>query len=231
MADAGIDAIVSLAGRVARPRPLPLPVRVGGFGGVEGLASYLHDHSITHLVDATHPFAAQMSTNAALAAAKVGVPLVVLTRPPWSPVQGDRWQRVADMEGALGALRGTPRRVMLAIGRMHIGKFAALPQHFYLLRLVDPPEVPIPLPDHHAVISRGPFTLEGDLDLLRTHRIDVVVSKNSGGSAARAKLDAARQLGINVVMIDRPPLPVRAEVDSVDQVMAWLGHSATERGV
>ncbi len=225
VAAAGIDAVLSYAGRVARPRPQPVAQRSGGFGGVEGLRAYLREAGITHVVDATHPFAAQMSANAAAACAAEGVPLAALTRPPWQPGAGDRWQRVPDIAGAVAALAGAPRRVFLAVGRMHLADFAAQPQHHYLLRLVDPPEEPLPLPRADVVVSRGPFTVEGDRALMRDHGSDLVVSKNAGGSGARAKLEAARALGLPVLMIDRPALPPRTSFAAPGEVMAWLGHS------
>jgi precorrin-6A/cobalt-precorrin-6A reductase len=230
VAEAGIAATLSLAGRVASPAPQPLPMRVGGFGGAEGLAGYLRAHGISHLVDATHPFAAQISANAVAASAATGVPLIALTRPPWHDGPGDNWMRVADVAGAVVALAGPRQRVFLAIGRQNLDAFSAQPQHFYLLRLVDPPTAPLPFPDHHAVIDRGPFTVDGDRALMQAHGIDLLVSKNSGGTGARAKLDAARTLGLPVLMIDRPALPPRREVGSVAAVLDWLGHGA-DRGV
>jgi len=240
LAEAGLGATLSLAGRVAHPARQPLPLRVGGFGGVEGLAAWLGAEGITRVIDATHPFAAQMSANAVAACAATGVPLIALTRPPWRPVPGDRWQRVPDIAGAVAALDGPPRRVMLALGRMHLAEFAPRPQHFYLLRLIDPPEAPLPFPRHHVIVDRGPFSEAGDLALMRDHGIELVVSKNSGGSGAEAKITAARRLGLPVVMIDRPALPARPEVHSVDTVMAWLAsdgdaeddaHEVSARGV
>ncbi|TVQ57519.1 MAG: cobalt-precorrin-6A reductase [Rhodobacteraceae bacterium] len=230
VAAAGIAGTVSLAGRVARPARQPLPVRVGGFGGAEGLARFLRETRVTHLIDATHPFAAQISANAVAASAMTGAPMIALTRPPWTPGPGDRWTRVADTAGAVAALAGPPRRVMLAVGRQTLGAFAARPQHFYLLRLVDPPAAPPPLPDHAVVVDRGPFTEAGDRALMAAHRIGLVVSKNSGGSGARAKLDAARALGLPVLMIDRPALPPRPETHDVREVLAWVAHGA-DRGV
>lgn len=227
----GVDATLSFAGRVERPKPQPIPVRVGGFGGVDGLAAYLTARRVTHVVDATHPFAAQMSRNAVAACAAAGVPLLALTRPPWTPRPGDDWRQVPDIAGAVAALAGPPRRVMLAVGRMHLDAFAARPQHFYLLRLVDPPDGAIPLPDHHALVSRGPFTEAGDRALMRDHRIDLVVSKNAGGTGARAKIDAARGLRLPVLMIGRPALPARAEVSTPGQVLDWLAHSGADLGV
>lgn len=231
VAEAGLRATVSLAGRVARPVRQPLPQRVGGFGGVDGLAAYLRAEGITHVIDATHPFAAQMSRNAVAACAQTGVPLLALTRAPWQAGPGDRWTHVPDIPAAVAALERPPARVMLAIGRMHLADFAPNPQHFYLLRLVDPPQEPLPFPDHTVIVDRGPFSAEADLALLRAHRIGLVVSKNSGGTGAYAKLEAARTLSLPVLLIDRPALPSRAEAHSVAEVMRWLGHEATDLGV
>ena len=227
----GIDAVISYAGRVERPRDLPVPRRVGGFGGIAGLAEYLRANAITHLVDATHPFAAQMSQNAVEACAQASVPLVALTRPAWTPGPGDDWREVPDIASAVAALDGPPRRVMLAIGRMHLTAFAAQPQHDYLLRLVDPPETLPPLPRHSITVSRGPFTVEGDTSLLREQGIEMIVAKNAGGSGARAKLDAARALGLPVIMIARPGLPQREEVTIPEAVLDWVDHAGTDLGV
>lgn len=231
MAELGLDGTVSFAGRVERPRRQPLPQRVGGFGGVDGLVTYLKDHQITHVVDATHPFAAQMSRNAVAACAAANVPLIALTRAPWAAQDGDNWTHVPDIEGAVAALERPAARVMLAVGRMHLPEFAPNPQHFYLLRLVDPPQTPPPFPDHHAIVDRGPFSIEADLDLMRDHRIDLVVSKNAGGTGAYAKIVAARQMGLPVIMIDRPALPPRHEAHSVDAVLDWAGHAGVNLGV
>ena len=231
VAEAGIAGTISFAGRVDRPAPQSLPRRVGGFGGVDGLKAYLMAERITHVIDATHPFAAQMSRNAVAACTDLGLPLVALTRPPWSERPGDRWQRVADIDTAVAALSGPPRRVMLAIGRMHLAAFGAQPQHHYLLRLVDAPGAPPPLPDHHAIIDRGPFTEAGDTALLNAHRIDLVVSKNSGGTGAFAKIAAARALGVPVLMVDRPVLPDRVELAMPAEVLDWIAHTDTDRGV
>lgn len=222
--------MLSYAGRTAQPRGQPVPVRVGGFGGVAGLVDYLRTEGVTHLVDATHPFAATMSGNAVGAAREAGVAHIMLTRPPWVEREGDRWTHVADMAGAVAALKGEPRRVMLALGRMHVDAFAAQSQHHYLLRFVDRPELPPPLPDHALVVDRGPFTVEGDMALLRDHRIDLLVSKNAGGKGAEAKLAAARALGLPVVMIDRPPCPAARVTHDLAEVLDWIDHSA-HRGV
>lgn len=223
-------AVLSYAGRTESPRAQPVPVRVGGFGGVEGLAGYLRREQVTHLIDATHPFAATMSRHAAAAAGQAGVAAIRLTRPAWEAGEGDRWTHVPDIAGAVDALAGEPRRVMLALGRMHVEAFGAQPQHHYLLRFVDAPAEPPALPHHHLVVDRGPFTVEGDVALMRAHAIDLLVAKNAGGGGARAKLDAARALGLPVLLIDRPPLPATRVAYSVAEVMDWIAHSA-QRGV
>jgi precorrin-6A/cobalt-precorrin-6A reductase len=200
----------------------PLPVRVGGFGGVAGLVRYLRAEGISHLIDATHPFAAQMSRHAVAACAETSTPLIALERAPWQAGPGDRWTHVPDIAGAVAALGEAPRRVFLAIGRQNLDAFASAPQHHYLLRLVDAPTDLLPLPQAEAVIARGPFTVEGDRALLQTHRIDLIVAKNAGGAGAEAKLIAARDLGLPVVLIDRPAVPERPVARTVAEVMAWL---------
>ncbi|PJX13966.1 cobalt-precorrin-6A reductase [Halomonas sp. 141] len=222
VAKRGLPAVFSYAGRVNAPKPQPLPTRIGGFGGVSGLVAFLAQQRITHVVDATHPFATQMSTHVVAAAAQCGVKATALTRPAWRPIDGDQWQSVATVDEAVSALAGPPQRVLLAIGRMHLAAFAPQPQHHYVLRLVDQPNSPPPLVDYSTVIDRGPFTLEGDLALLETLRIERIVCKNSGGEGAAAKLTAARRLGLPVVMIERPELPSRHELHSIDDVMSWL---------
>lgn len=234
LASEGIATTLSYAGRTEAPRAQPVPVRVGGFGGTPGLADYLREHRVTHLVDATHPFAATMSAHAVDAARLAGVAHVALTRPAWEPMTGDCWTRVADIDGAVAALAGPARRVMLALGRMHVEAFAVQPQHHYLLRFVDSPERPPALPRHRLIVDRGPFTVTGDNRLMQDHAIDLVVCKNAGGNGADAKLIAARNLGLPVLMIDRPAVPERAEFYRPEDVLEWLGHDAApnaERGV
>jgi precorrin-6A/cobalt-precorrin-6A reductase len=225
----GVTATLSYAGRTAAPAAQPVPVRIGGFGGTAGLTEHLRREGVTHLVDATHPFAAQMSGHAVAAAAAAGVPLLALTRPAWVAQDGDRWTYVPDLDAAVAALDGPARRVMLALGRMHVDAFAVRPQHHYLLRFVDRPDRPPALPRHDLVVDRGPFTFEGDRALMERHRIELVVAKNAGGTGAAAKLAAARDLALPVLLIDRPVMPDRAEVHDVAAVLAWLGHA--ERGV
>lgn len=231
VAETGMRATVSLAGRVERPLRQPLPQRVGGFGGVDGLRAYLEAEQITHVIDATHPFAVQMSRNAATASAAMGLPCVALSRAPWAAQAGDDWQHVPDIEGAVAALAGKARRVMLAIGRMHLAAFAPQPQHQYLLRLVDPPKAPLPLPQTEIIVDRGPFDAASDTELMQTRAVDLVVSKNSGGTGAYAKIEAARELGLPVIMIDRPEAPERLEMHSVAEVLDWIGHAGMDLGV
>ena len=222
LADRDVDAVFSYAGRVASPKAQPLPTRVGGFGGVAGLVQYLQEHNITHVVDATHPFAAQMSWNAFEACQQAGTELMALTRPAWQAQAGDRWTHVADIDGAVAALTGDPKRVLLALGKLNVPAFAVQPQHHYVLRLVDQPETRRALPNHTVVVARGPFDVAGDRVLMQEHGIAQVVCKNAGGVGAEAKLIAARELGIPVIMIDRPNLPTRPEVATVDTVLEWV---------
>lgn len=233
LANAHVDAIFSYAGRTESPVLQPLPTRVGGFGGVAGLQAWLRDQRITHVVDATHPFAAQMSHNAIAACAAIGVPLLALVRPPWAAQAGDQWQCVPDIAGAVAALPDSPTRVFLAIGRQQLAPFARRPQHHYLLRWVDLPTDALPLPHAEVVLARGPFSVEGDRALMTAHGITHVVAKNAGGEGAAAKLVVARAMGLPVILIDRPVVPPRATAASVNQVMAWLAVHVhgTDRGV
>lgn len=231
LAAAGVMGVFSYAGRTAAPIAQPMPTRVGGFGGVDGLAEYLRREGITHVIDATHPFASQISRNSIEACGQTATPLIAYAREPWVAGPNDRWQLVRTIEEAAAALPDCPARIFLAIGRQHLQAFAARSQHFYLLRLVDAPATALPLPNAEIVLARGPFTMEGDLALLRGHRITYVVARNAGGHAAKAKLEAARALGLPVIMIERPSLdvpglPERRTAQSVDQVMHWLNQSA-----
>lgn len=217
-----IDARVSLAGRTKNPVLPPLPTRIGGFGGVEGLAEYLRIEGIGAVIDATHPFAAQISANAAVACAWAGVPLRVLTRPAWVAGPGDRWLGVPDMAAAALALRGLGDTVFLTIGRQEVAAFEAVPDKRYLIRAVDPPEPMPALPRMSLILDRGPFTVEGELALMREEVVEVVVSKNSGGRATDAKLEAARTLGLPVVMVERPAGNGVVELHDVEDAVGWL---------
>jgi precorrin-6A/cobalt-precorrin-6A reductase len=222
---ADLAVTLSLAGRTANPVAQPVPVRSGGFGGAEGLANYLAREHIDALIDATHPYAAIMAANAAQAAGRSGVPLLALRRPPWSPVAGDRWSEVADASAAMRALGEAPRRVFLALGRNDIAPFVQAPQHQYLVRSVDPVEPPLQVPHAHYVIGRGPFREADDLALLTAHRIDTMVCKNSGGDATYGKIAAARALGLAVIMLRRPALPVVEAVETIADALGWIDHA------
>jgi precorrin-6A/cobalt-precorrin-6A reductase len=226
IAHARIDAVYSYAGRTESPLGQSLPIRIGGFGGATGLIEFIRAEQITHVIDATHPFATEMSRHAVAACAALALPLIALERAPWTRVPGDRWIEVDNIHAAVDALPEARTRVFLAIGRQHLASFAVKPQHAYTLRFVDPPDGTLPLPDSDIIVSRGPFTVEGDLELMRTRNIAWVVARNSGGAGARAKIDAARELGLPVVMIARPALPERRQAESVEEVLAWLGHDA-----
>ncbi|GLR83179.1 precorrin-6A reductase [Azospirillum oryzae] len=217
-----IEARVSLAGRTKNPVLPPLPTRIGGFGGVEGLADYLRAEGIGAVIDATHPFAAQISANAAVACAQAGVPLRLLTRPAWVAGPGDRWIGVPDMGAAALALRDLGDTVFLTIGRQEVAAFEAVPDKRYLIRAVDPPDPMPALPRMSLILDRGPFTVEGELALMRGQGVEVVVSKNSGGRATDAKLEAARELGLPVVMVERPAGNGVAELHDVDAAVGWL---------
>jgi len=230
--DARIDGAISLAGRTRHPLPQPLPVRVGGFGGVEGLATYLREHRIDALIDATHPFAARMTAHAVAAARATNTPLLVVLRPPWRPGERDRWTMVPDMQAAAAALGPAPRRVFLTVGQKDLSPFGAAPQHHYVLRSVDPPPPEALPPDVVVIAARGPFAEADESSLLSERRIDVIVTKNSGGTATEAKLAAARALGLPVVMVERPPPPPARTVATVAEALHWLErrHAAAPRG-
>ena len=223
---ARIDAIYSYAGRTKIPLPHALPTRIGGFGGAAGLADFISSEAITHVIDATHPFAAEMSRHAVEACAATTTPLLALERTPWTRTAGDRWVEVADIAAAVDALPDAPTRVFLAIGRQHLAPFAVKPQHAYMLRLVDAPDDKLPLQDAEVIVSRGPFTLEDDRTLMQARGITWLVARNAGGDGARAKIDAARELKLPVIMIARPDLPERPRVERVEDVLAWLSHDA-----
>ncbi|TLS48063.1 cobalt-precorrin-6A reductase [Streptomyces montanus] len=202
----GVRVTTSLAGRVSRPGALDGDVRIGGFGGAEGLAEWLRAHRVDAVADATHPFAAGITANAARAAAAVGVPAVVLRRPGWEPGPGDRWHSVASLAEAADLLPSLGRRVFLTTGRLGLAAFAGVPELYFLVRSVEPPGPPMPL-HTEVLLARGPFSVEGETALLRERRIDVLVTKDSGGASTSAKLTAARALGLPVVVVRRPPLP------------------------
>ncbi len=229
-----LAAIVSLAGRTAAPRPLALPMRIGGFGGATELARFLREHGVMAVVDATHPFAALMPFNADSACRMAGIPLVALRRPEWRPVAGDRWLEVPDMATAAHAIGREPKRVLLTIGRQELAAFASAPHHRYVARMIEEPEPRHGLPVLTVIRARGPFALGDEINLLRGEAIDTMVAKNAGGTATAAKLTAARALGLPVVMVARPDKPDVPVAETVDAALGWLedhGILPTERGV
>ncbi len=228
--DSAIRAVLSLAGRTRVPALPAIPARRGGFGGVDGLAHYLCQQDVDVLVDATHPFAAQMSRHARLAAERAGVRLLAVVRPAWEPQPGDDWTEVPDMAAAVVALGGPPRRVFLTVGQQELAPFAAAPWHDYLIRSVEPPHPSALPPRARCIAARGPFLLADERRLLEEHAIEVLVTKNSGGSATSAKLAAARALGLPVVMVARPPEAGPGVADAA-AALAWLRHAVTPRGV
>lgn len=202
----GVSLISSLAGRVHDPR-LPVgEVRIGGFGGVTGLSEYLRHNGIRVVVDATHPFAARITGNALTACRTSGVDYLRLARPPWEPVRSDRWTRVSDIDAAAAAVTERGGRVFLTTGRQDVSAFAGIENAWFLIRVVDAPDSALP-PHHEIVSSRGPYTLDGERELLERNAIDLLVTKNSGGSLTSAKLRAAAERGVEVIVVDRPDEP------------------------
>ncbi|MGH3950914.1 MAG: cobalt-precorrin-6A reductase [Pseudonocardiaceae bacterium] len=216
-----VPVVSSLAGRVARPRLPPGEVRVGGFGGPDGLACWLTERHVRAVVDATHPFAEQISASSVRAARAVGVPLVRLERPGWAPPPGADWHWVADLAEAATLVPSLGDRIFLTSGRKGLAAFADLREPWFLIRCVDPPEEPLP-PLREVLLGRGPYTVEGELRLMREHRIEVLVTKDSGGSMTAAKLQAARELGIPMVVVRRPPRPDAETVADVADALRWV---------
>ena len=216
----GLTVTTSLAGETRTPARLKGAVRGGGFGGADGMADYLRQARVDLVVDATHPFAAVISHNAAKACLAVGLAHVHLVRPPWVHDKGDTWIEVDDMAQAAQEVAG--RRAFLTIGRVELGRFAEVEDAWFLVRVIDPPAEPPPLANCRVIQGRPPFTVEDERALMADHKIDVVVSKNSGGAATYAKIAAARALGLPVVMVRRPPPPAGPLVASVEETLDWL---------
>ncbi|MEA5507061.1 cobalt-precorrin-6A reductase [Halotia wernerae UHCC 0503] len=218
----GIEAIASLAGRTHNPSIPVGNVRIGGFGGVAGLVNYLRQMHIDLLIDATHPFANQISGNAAAAAKEVGLPHLMLIRPPWQKVSGDRWIEVENTKTAAATLENQAQRVFLTVGRQELAIFAYLQEIWFLMRMIDPPSSDAVIPPGIILCDRGPFALDNERKILIHHNIDTIVSKNSGGDATYAKIIAARELGLQVVMVNRPATLPGEQVTTVDGALAWL---------
>jgi precorrin-6A/cobalt-precorrin-6A reductase len=217
-----IAPILSLAGRTGKPKPAPIPSRIGGFGGVEGLCEYLSSNAIDAVVDATHPFAEQISANAAKACAAARVPLLVFTRPPWHREPGDDWIEVDSVEAAVDALGPDRRTVLLTQGRLQLAAFARAPQHRYIVRAIDRPVEIDSLPGVKLILARGPFALADEERLMREEGIELLVTKNSGGAATYPKIEAARRLGVTVVVMRRPTGPSAETATDLSAVLAWI---------
>lgn len=215
------EVVSSLAGRVRDPRMPVGRVRVGGFGGVDGLVEWLSAERVDAVIDATHPFAAVMTRAAVDACRRTNVLHLVLRRPGWTAGPGDDWRRVSTLAAAAAALPALGERVFLTTGRTGLAAFAALDRHWFLVRVVDPPIPPVPA-RMRVVLDRGPFTVDGERALFAEHRIEVLVTKDSGGPMTAAKLVVARELGIPVVVQDRPPAPDAETVAGVPEALDWL---------
>ena len=218
----GIEAISSLAGRTREPATPVGNVRIGGFGGVAGLVTYLREMQIDILIDATHPFANQISENAAAATQEVGIPRLMVIRPAWEKLKDDYWLEVENNLAAAAVLANQANRVFLTIGRQEIATFAHLQEIWFLMRMIDPPRPDVVVPPGLILCDRGPFSLENEQEILLKYNIDTIVSKNSGGNATYPKIIAARKLGIKVVMVNRPPVPPGEQVADVESAVQWL---------
>jgi precorrin-6A/cobalt-precorrin-6A reductase len=220
-----LEVIISLAGRTHQPASQSGRIHIGGFGGATGLATYLKEQQIDLLIDATHPFAAQISWHAAHAAGAVGIPRLILNRPAWPKMSADFWIEVDSIEAAAIALPIAAQRVFLSIGRTHLSAFVDLKDIWYLMRSIEPPAPTVPLPPGKVILDRGPFSLAQEKQLLQQYQIDAIVSKNSGGDATYSKIIAARELGIPVVMVQRPTLPSGEQVADVVGAVTWCANN------
>jgi precorrin-6A/cobalt-precorrin-6A reductase len=217
-----IEVTTALAGRTRRPGPIAGQVRIGGFGGATGLAHYLEEQRIDRVIDATHPFASEISASARLACDHAGIPRLLLLRPPWRRHPLDRWIEVDSIEAAAQIVGRIGRRAWLTVGAGEVERFAAVTNVRFVVRLIDPPRAPLPLRFHQVILGRGPFSLAQERHLLERHAIDVLVCKASGGAATEAKLTAARELNLPVIMVRRPPAERGSTVDTIEAALDWL---------
>jgi precorrin-6A/cobalt-precorrin-6A reductase len=221
----GLEVTTSLAGRTERPSPVAGLIRIGGFGGSAGLAAYLTEHGIGRLIDATHPFATRISAAARLACEQAHVPRLVLRRPLWRRHPRDRWIEVEGVTDAAAIVDRTGRRAWLTLGASEIAAFSVATTVHFLVRLVDPPRHPLPLRSYEVIVGRGPFSVAEERSHLERHGIDVLVCKASGGGATEAKIIAARERGLPVIMVRRPPPEPGEGVDTVEEALDWLAGS------
>jgi precorrin-6A/cobalt-precorrin-6A reductase len=227
--DARFEATVSLAGRTVNPKTQPVRTRIGGFGGVDGLAAWLAQERIQAVIDATHPYADQISANTVAACGRLVLPLASIMRPAWQAQAGDDWREVASADAAVDAIGPSPRNVFLSLGRLELGAFANAPHHHYVARTIDPPgDVALP-PDIRLLVGRGPFDKDAEASLLAREKIEVLVSKNSGGAATYAKIEAARELRVPVVMIARPNKQHGYPLASAEEALVWLEQRLSHR--
>jgi len=218
----GLEVINSLAGCTLRPVIMWENTRLGGFGGVPGLKQYLEQQQIDILIDATHPFAAQISENAAIAAGQLRIPHLMLVRPVWEKTLEDQWIEVTSNQAAAMVLPGLAQRVFLTIGRQELATYAYVKEVWFLMRMIDPPISSTAVPAGKLILERGPFTLKEEKALLETHAIGAIVSKNSGGEATMGKIIAAREAKIPVVMVQRPGIPQGEKVSDIEKAISWL---------
>lgn len=214
----GIAFLHSRAGALANPKPLSYPHRDAGFGGVDGLATFLAAEGFSHVILATHPFARQIAIHARRAAEIVGLPLRELHRPSWTPPPGSDWRRFDDMDDLVDALP-TAARVFLTIGRKHLAAFLRRADLWFLVRTIEPSDVMLP---GIRILARPPFSLDDEIATMRTHRIECLVTRNSGGEATRAKIDAAALLGLPVFLLQRGPGRAPATSSETASVLDWL---------
>ncbi|MRU14433.1 cobalt-precorrin-6A reductase [Roseovarius sp. A21] len=220
LAERGIAAIASLSGATRSPRALDLPTRVGGFGGADGFRAYLDEAGITAVLDATHPFAHRISHRTATICGEKNIPYCQVLRPEWQPEPGDDWTFLENEAAAAGHI--TPgATVFLATGRQGLDRFANLSGCRLICRVIDPPDRDFPFPNGRFLIGRPPFSLEDEVRVFTDLGVEWLIAKNAGGAASRTKLMAARELGIKVAMINRPPQPDTPKVRTVEEALAW----------
>jgi len=226
----GLTVTTSLAGTTRTPKPIAGEVRVGGFGGARGLATWLRAEQVDMVVDATHPFARNISENSFKATGAENCPVLVFSRPSWQPKPGDRWRVVSDLDSAAVLLPDMAKRAFLSVGSQRLSAFARLPSVHLVVRMIDPPAEPLSLMDHKVLLGRGPFDVDAERDLLQRERIDTVVSRNSGGAATYAKIEAARDLKIPVVMVEPPVREAGESVESLEGALRWIETQVAVRG-
>lgn len=217
----GSRAIASLAGATRSPDPLPLPTRTGGFGGQAGFEAFVREQAITAVLDATHPFASAITDRTAQICTAISLPYLQVLRPAWTPEPGDRWTEIATEADVAGHVP-TGSTVFLATGRQTLDRFSGLQGCRVLCRQIDPPTAPFPFEGGEFIISRPPFSIEREVDLFLALGVDWLVVKNAGGIESRTKLIAARQLGLPVLLLRRPPMPAALRVETVQAALDWV---------